>query len=179
MRQLFIDSRDRVSGTSTDWVVQLREQLVVGPEDSFRVDQLRVPLVIPLVQKNVNDTLWFSLTLPATTGPPATPAIVQTYCVKLTPGNYSGTDLVALLQTALLSPTSKPIGSVAYPSGTTFTVAYDTHTASLAITCSKSTFHVFTDAEIAALNTPYMSAPTFASKLFAITRTLPREAAWC
>ena len=166
MRQLFIDSRDRVAGTSTNFTIQLREQLVVGPDDSYRIDQLRVPLVTPLIQKGVNDTLWFTLTLPAQTGPPAVAAKDQIYFVTLTPGNYSGTDLAALLQTALLTPTSRPIGSVAYPSGTTFSCLYDTHTASLAITCSKSSFHVLTDAEIQALNTSYMSVPTFASKLF-------------
>jgi hypothetical protein len=34
-RSLFIDSRDRISGTPTNFSIQLREQLVVGPARQF------------------------------------------------------------------------------------------------------------------------------------------------
>ena len=62
MRELFVDSRDRVpGGTSTNFTIQLREQLVVGPENSFRIDYLRVPLVIPRIQLGINDKLYFTV----------------------------------------------------------------------------------------------------------------------
>jgi hypothetical protein len=165
MRQLFIDSRDAVpGGTSTNFVIQLREQLVVGPADSFRVDFLRVPLVIPLIQLGVNDDIWFTLQVPVNGAIAAHP---QTYAAILTPGNYSGTDLAALIQAALASATSYPTAGVAFPkTGTTFAVSYNNHTASLAITCSDPSFHVLTDAEIKTLNTAYIKLPTFASALF-------------
>ena len=165
MRQLFIDSRDAVpGGTSTNFTIQLREQLVVGPDDSFRIDFLRVPLVIPLIQGGGNDDIWFTLQVPAVG---ATPARTQIYAAMLTHGNYSGTDLAALIQTAMTSATSYPTAGVAFPkAGTTFVASYDNHTASLAITCSDPTFHVLTDAEIKTLNPSYIKLPTFASTLF-------------
>ena len=59
MRQLFIDARDRVQGTSTDFVIQLRETLsTTAGVNFFRIDELRVPLVIPLIQKGINDIFW-------------------------------------------------------------------------------------------------------------------------
>ena len=62
MRQLFIDSRDRVTGSTTDFTIQLRETLsTTGGVNFFRIGELRVPLVIPLIQAGVNDTFWYSL----------------------------------------------------------------------------------------------------------------------
>ena len=170
MRQLFIDSRDRIpGGSSTDFTIQFREQLVLGPADSFRIDNLRIPLVIPLIERGFDDKLWYTVA-------------GQRYSVTLPPGNYSGTDLATLIQTALATPVSWPTINVAYPTGTTFTVLYDNHVASLAITCSKTTFHVLTDAEVTAANTSYMSLPTFASRLFqnpyAYTGTTPITLTW-
>ena len=61
-RQLFIDSRDRIpGGTTTDFQIQLRQQLVVDPSHTFRIDQLRIPVVIPLIQTGINDLIYFTL----------------------------------------------------------------------------------------------------------------------
>ena len=58
MRQLFIDSRDRVSGTTTDFSIALPETLVLeGGTHKGRIDNLRIPLVIPTIRKGVNDTI--------------------------------------------------------------------------------------------------------------------------
>ncbi len=84
MRQLFVDSRDRVTGSTTDFTIQLRETLSTTQANFFCIDELRVPLVIPLMQKGVNDTFWFSLL-----------GVVK--FITLTAGNYSGTDLAALI----------------------------------------------------------------------------------
>ena len=54
MRQLFIDSRDRISGTSTDFVIELPETLVIeGSNHRARIDNLRIPLTIPAIRTGV------------------------------------------------------------------------------------------------------------------------------
>ena len=58
MRRLFIDSRDRVSGTSTDFTIELPETLVIeGSNHRARIDNLRIPLTIPTIRTGVNDTI--------------------------------------------------------------------------------------------------------------------------
>ena len=61
MRQLFVDSRDRVSGTSCNFTIQLPQTLVLDGSHRGRIDNLRIPLVIPTIQTGVNDTLTVKL----------------------------------------------------------------------------------------------------------------------
>ena len=141
MRQLFIDARDRVQGSSTDFLIQLRETLTTtAGVNFFRIDELRVPLVIPLIQAGINDTFWFSLG-------------GVTKFVTLTSGNYSGTELASLTKTALDNKDPE----------VTWTVTYNNHLASLAIYCSDQTFLALTDAAVVAAG---HSLPTFATALF-------------
>ena len=58
MRQIFVDSRDRVSGTSADFSIELRETLVIEEGGhKARIDQLRIPLTIPTIETGDNDTI--------------------------------------------------------------------------------------------------------------------------
>ena len=141
MRQLFVDARDRSTGSTTNFTIQLRETLTtVNGVNFFRIDELRVPLVIPLIQAGINDTFWFSLG-------------GYTKFVTLASGNYSGTDLAALLHDALTNKEPE----------NTWTVTYNNHLASLSIFCTDQTFLALTDAAVAIAGHPL---PTFASKLF-------------
>ena len=138
MRQLFIDSRDRIpGGTSTNFQIQLREQLVTTADNSFRLDNLRVPLVIPLIQAGYNDKLYFTLA-----------GVVKT--ATLAQGNYSGAELATLVQAAMAG------------FGVTITVTYSYSNASMSIVCSDATFRVLTDAEATAAG---KALPTFATAL--------------
>ena len=140
MRQLFIDSRDRTTGSTTDFSIQLRETLTTTAVNEYRIDGLRVPLVIPLIQKGVNDVLWFYLG-----------GVVRH--VTLTYGNYSGTDIASEIQLEL-STAFSPVS---------WSVKYSNSTASLSIACSDASFSVMTDAQVVAAG---YSLPTFASALF-------------
>jgi hypothetical protein len=141
MRQLFIDSRDRVMGSTTDFTIQLRETLsTTAGVNFFRIDELRVPLVIPLIQVGVNDTFWFSLG-----------NVIKS--VTLAAGNYSGTELAALIKDALDNAEPE----------TTWTVTYNNHLASLSIFCTNQTFLALTDTAVIAAG---HNLPTFASALF-------------
>jgi hypothetical protein len=150
MRQWFVDSRDRVSGSTTDFQIQLREQLVSDSTMSFRIDDVRIPLVVPLIQAGLNDKLYFTLTATGTT--------VQS--VTLTPGNWSGTDLASMIQTQLAASFAQATYG--------WVVSYNNHTAALSIQANDANFHVLTDAELQA---KAIATPSFASALFQNTYT--------
>ena len=113
MRQLFIDSRDRVSGTTTDFSILLPETLVLeGGTHKGRIDNLRIPLVIPTIRTGVNDTIIVQLG-------------AQKYTVTIPQANYDGPTLAATIQ-GLLAATAP--GSWA--------VAYDTSNIAMSIACN-------------------------------------------
>ena len=59
---MFIDSRDRVSGTTTDFTIQLPETLTIeGSSHKGRIDNLRIPLSVPTIQTGKNDTVIVKL----------------------------------------------------------------------------------------------------------------------
>ena len=117
MRQIFVDSRDRVSGTTTDFVIQLPQTLnLEGGRHRGRVDNLRIPVVVPTIQAGVNDTL--QVLIGATT-----------YTVTLPHSNYDGPGLAAALASRLLSTAP---GS--------WTVVYDTGNIAMSISCTNP-FH--------------------------------------
>ena len=146
MRCLYVDSRDRVTGTTSDFQIQLREALVSSQANSFRIDSLRIPLVVPLIRTGYNDDIVFQLS-----GAP------KNTCI-LIGGNYSGTDLAAHIQSRLAAQ---------FPSKT-WTATYSNSTAGLKITCNDANFKILNDAECAALS---VVTPTFASFLFQNTHT--------
>lgn len=114
MRQIFVDSRDRISGTSTNFSIQLPETLTIeGSGHRMRIDNLRIPNVFPTIVTGVNDTL--SYTIGSTQ-----------YTITLLGGNYDGPRLANVLQTMLTSP----------PSTGTWTVVYDIYNTSLSISCN-------------------------------------------
>ena len=112
MRQIFCDSRDRVSGTTTDSVIQLPETLSLGSGRRGRVDNLRIPLVIPTIQGGTNDTI--QLLLGSTS-----------YTITIPQGNCDGTGLASAIQGRLTATA---------PGG--WTVVYDNSNIAMSITCT-------------------------------------------
>ena len=113
MRQIFVDSRDRVSGTTTDFTIQLPETLVLeGNAHRARCDNLRIPLTIPTIRTGTNDTIVVLLG-------------AQLYTATIPQGNYDGPTIAATIQ-SLLQATAP--GS--------WSVAYQTSNISMSITCS-------------------------------------------
>jgi hypothetical protein len=89
MRQVFVDSRDRVSGTTSDFTIQLPETLTIEGKHRARIDQLRIPLTVPTVRTGTNDTLVIRMG-------------AQDYTVTLPQGNYDGAGLATSLRNLLL-----------------------------------------------------------------------------
>ena len=80
-------SRDRVSGTSTDFSIQLPETLAMTGTHRMRIDSLRVPLVFPTIQTGKNNALIVS------TGG-------GTYTATIAQGNFAGLHLASAVQSA-------------------------------------------------------------------------------
>ena len=49
MRQIFVDSRDRVSGTSSNFSITLPQTLALESGHQGRIDDLRIPMTMPTV----------------------------------------------------------------------------------------------------------------------------------
>ena len=117
MRQLFIDSRDKISGTSCDFRIQLPETLDLPPGRRGRIDNLRVPQVFPTIQAGTNDTLVINN------------GAVRT--VTIAKGNYNGAGLATAIQTALTQQ-----------AGGTWNCTYDIANIAMTLTCLSSNFTI-------------------------------------
>ena len=107
-----MDSRDRVSGTSGDFTIQLPETLSIEGGHRARIDQLRIPLTVPTIRTGTNDTLVIRMG-------------AQDYTITLPQANYDGAGLATVLQNLLLS---------AAPG--VWAVVYDLGNIAMKITCS-------------------------------------------
>jgi hypothetical protein len=112
MRQIFVDSRDRVAGTTTDFRIQLPETLTIdGRKHRARIDNLRIPLCVPTIQSGINDTIVVQIGS-------------QKYTATIQAGNYDGPTLASRIQGAL---------AVA-PGG--WTVQYDISLLTMSVSCT-------------------------------------------
>ena len=118
MRRLFLDSRDRVSGTSTDFTIQLPETLVIEGNRRGRIDNLRIPLVIPTIRSGINDTLIVRIE-------------TTSYTIQIPQGNYDGIGLASVIQTAVGTATS-----------IAWSCSYDVTNVAMTLTCPSSDFVV-------------------------------------
>ena len=114
MRQIFVDSRDRVSGSPCDFTIQLGHTLNTADRSRrMRVDLLRLPVAQPTIT-SLNDT--FSVQLGS-----------STYIVTLPQRQYDSTSLPSTLQSLLAS---------AAPGS--WTATYDVNTISMTLSCSNA-----------------------------------------
>ena len=154
MRQLFIDSRDRISGSPQSFSIQLRETLTLTQANSFRIDSIRIPLVIPRIQTGVNDRVYF--TMQGGAGGVKFVTLVQ--------GTYSGVDMASMIRQRFhLEHPENPTD----PESTAnfWTASYSYTTAGMSIGClADATFTLLTDAQLVAKGVS--PAQSFCSTLF-------------
>ena len=112
--QLFCDSRDRVSGNPSDFIIQLPTTLALQQKTRGRIDDLRIPMCIPTVQSSLNDTI--NILMGATS-----------YTVTIPQANYDGAGLANKIQTLLIA---------AIPGS--WSVVYDTSNIAMTISCSNN-----------------------------------------
>ena len=54
-RSIYVDSRDRISGTPSNFIIELKHTLnTTGRPHRMRIDHLRLPISIPTLTKNSN-----------------------------------------------------------------------------------------------------------------------------
>ena len=115
MRQIFVDSRDRVAGTTTDFRIQLPETLTIdGRKHRVRIDSLRIPLCVPTIQSGVNDTIVVQIGS-------------QKYTATIQAGNFDGPTLASRIQGAL---------AAAAPGG--WTASYDISLLTMSVSCTNA-----------------------------------------
>lgn len=115
MRILFIDSRDRVSGTTTDFTIQLPETLVLaGGAHKARIDNLRIPVTVPTITAGTNDTVTVRLG-------------AVNYTVTIPHGNYDGPGVASALQGLLQE---------AAPGA--WAVVYDVNNIAMSVSCTNA-----------------------------------------
>ena len=115
MKLIFVDSRDRVSGSTTDFSIQLPETLTIeGGSRRGRIDNLRIPLVIPTIRTGVNDTLQVRLG-------------ATNYTVTMPQANYDGPGLASVL-----------VGLLGSAAPGSWTVVYDSSNIAMSISCSNN-----------------------------------------
>jgi hypothetical protein len=113
MKLIYVDSRDRVSGSTTDFAIQLPETLTIdGGSHRARIDNLRIPLVIPTIRTGVNDTLQVRLG-------------ATNYTIAIPQANYDGPGLASVL-----------IGLLGSAAPGSWTVTYDSSNIAMTIACS-------------------------------------------
>ena len=160
MRQIFVDSRDRVSGTTTDFTIQLPETLSLGSGHRGRIDFLRIPVVIPTIRTGINDTI---VVLIGST----------TYGIAIPQANYDSNGLASAIQSRLAATAP---GS--------WTVVYDSSNIAMSITCSNpytitggtyaaqlmnhpytqtSNSYAFSYVSVQGMDVMYLSSPNFAN----------------
>ena len=111
MRQIFVDSRDRSSGSSTDFSMSLPQTLSLESGHQGRIDDLRLPNAIPSIS-DANNGITLNIG--------STP-----YSLKLTNGQVnSGPDLATVIRQQLQTTTG------------IWTVIYDVSQMTLTTSCS-------------------------------------------
>ena len=104
MRQIFVDSRDRISGTPSDFTIQLPATLVLPEGHTCRIDDLRVPVTIPTVS-SLNNTIQvqmgsssYTVTVPTSQfDGPGLASAVQTALQGAVPGTWTCSSSIALI----------------------------------------------------------------------------------
>jgi len=109
MRQIFVDSRDRVSGSQSDFTIQLPSTLVLEGNQA-RIDDLRIPMTIPTIS-STNNTINV---LMGTTN----------YSVTIPTSQYDGNGLASAIQGALATIPGS------------WTASYNSNLISMSISCS-------------------------------------------
>ena len=112
MRQIFVDSRDRTSGTSSNFSMTLPQTLALESGHQGRIDDVRIPNSFPTVYPG-NSGIRFRMG-------------VTEYEVNLDYGQYStGPELANEIRNKLQTTTGS------------WTVLYDARNTSMSISCSK------------------------------------------
>lgn len=141
IKKIYVDSRHRTadSESSSNFKVELPYSITLPDNTVFFITDICIPHVFRLIEKDVNDRVYFVYTAPGVGG---VNNIFYNYGV-LAPGGYSGENLATAIQNAMNS-NREPGFSIS------FAVSWDASSYSLSVSCSGSgtSFKFLTNAEV-------------------------------
>ena len=145
-KKIYIDSSYKVSGTSSDFVIDLPETVQLEENTKCIIHEVSIPHSWFSIQEGFNDKLYFFQLDPNGVNPDITDYRV----FSIDEGNYSGVELASRIQFWLNDyfDTRNPDAIRT----DTYTVSYDTRLNKITIAINYSTiiFNVFTEAEVIA-----------------------------
>ena len=141
IKKIYVDSRHRTadSESSSNFKIELPYSITLPDNTVFFVSGICIPHVFRLIEKDVNDRIYFTYT---SRGSNNVNNIFYTYGV-LAPGSYSGQNLATAIQTAMNANRESRFNI-------SFSVAWDSATFSLSVSCSGTgaSFKFLTNAEV-------------------------------
>jgi len=111
MRQLFIDARDKTSGTNASFTITLPQTLALSSGHQGRIDDLRLPVTTPTIYEG-NNTITFFVD-------------GEEKIATIATANYSGSDLAIAIRNALASAKAGA-WVVTYNSVISLSISYET-----------------------------------------------------
>jgi hypothetical protein len=127
IKKIYVDSRHRTadSESSSNFKIELPYSITLPDNTVFFITDICIPHVFRLIEKDVNDRIYFTYTAPGVGG---VNNIFYNYAV-LSPGGYTGENLASAIQSGMNS-------NVETGFNISFSVSWDTASYSLSVSCS-------------------------------------------
>ena len=141
-KKIYIDSKYRSadSNSSSDFKVELPETIAFHKDTCFYLDDIAIPHSFESILDNINNKLYFKVYKIN-----VLPEVEYHIIATIEPGNYTGVDLAAEIQTEMNSFTQ-----TATTQANMFTCAYVAKTNKITITCNSNlyAFRIITQIEL-------------------------------
>ena len=145
-KKIYIDSSYKVSGTSSDFIIDLPETVQLEDNVKCILHEVSIPHSWFSIQQGFNDNLYFFQLDPNGVNPD----IIDYRVFSIDEGNYSGSELAERIQFWLNDYFDTRNPDVTRTN--TYTVSYDTRLNKITIAVNYATiiFNIFTEAEVIA-----------------------------
>ena len=152
-KKIYIDSKFRSSdsNSSSDFKYELPETMSFKEDTVVYIDDIAIPHAWSSILKDINDKLYFNVYLIE-----VTTSLETNLIATIEPGNYTGGDLAAEIQSKMNNVSQTATGAA-----NLFTCAYVVKTNKITIACSNSQyeFRIITQPELKTIE--WTGGPTF------------------
>ena len=100
LKKLYVDTRYKISGTNSNFKIELPENITCDDNTVIYIDDITLPNSFWCIEENVNNKLYLFIT-PATSGGDPNDTVFR--IVSITPGNYTPVDLSTEIQQQIRS----------------------------------------------------------------------------
>lgn len=95
LKKLYVDTRYKISGTNSNFRIELPENITCESNTVIYLDDITIPNSFWCIENGVNNKLYFYL---APSSPGGVPSETINKIVSITPGNYTPVDLAIEIQ---------------------------------------------------------------------------------